>query len=100
MTARRMCRSEFIPLNEEPIQTARIGSDDVLALAADVEEAAAERERDGEAGEDQRRRDDQRLLQVERRVRGVAAGDPGEEPVEPGAVEDRPVGGERVAARS
>ena len=31
------------------------GADDVLALAADVEEAALERERDGEAGQDQRR---------------------------------------------
>ena len=29
-------------------------ADEVLALAADVEQAAAERERDGEAGEDQR----------------------------------------------
>ena len=40
---------------------------DVLALTADVEEPAAEGERDGETGEDQRRRDDQRLLHVERR---------------------------------
>ncbi len=42
-------------------------ADDVLALAADVEQAAAERERDGEAREDERRRQDQRLLQVDGR---------------------------------
>ena len=42
-------------------------ADDVLALAADVEQAAAERERDGEAGQDQRRRQEQRLLEVQRR---------------------------------
>ena len=41
-------------------------ADEVLALAADVEEAAAERERDREPDEDERRRRDQRLLQVER----------------------------------
>ena len=40
--------------------------DEVLALSADVEEAAAEREGDREAGEDQRRRRQQRLAQVER----------------------------------
>ena len=54
------------PSNDEPIQTARIAPDEVLALAADVEEAAAEGERDREPDEDQRRRRDQRLLQVER----------------------------------
>ena len=43
----------------------RDGADDVLALAADVEKAAAERERDGEPGEDQSRRNDQCLLEVE-----------------------------------
>ena len=36
---------------------------DVLALAADVEQAAAERERDGQAGEHQGRRQHQRLLE-------------------------------------
>ena len=35
---------------------------DVLALAADVEHPAAEREGDRETDEDQRGRDDQRLL--------------------------------------
>ena len=38
-----------------------------LPLAADVEEPATERERDGEPDEDQRRRRDERLLEVERR---------------------------------
>ena len=61
------------PANDEPIQTAKHRADDVLALAADVEQAAAERERDREAGEDQRRREDQRLLQVERRERRARA---------------------------
>ena len=42
------------------------GAGEVLALAADVEEAAAEGERDREPDEDQRRRRDQRLLEVER----------------------------------
>ena len=36
----------------------------VLALAADVEHAAAERERDREPGQDERDEGDQRLLQV------------------------------------
>ena len=48
-------------------------ADEVLALPADVEHAAAEREGNGEAGEDQRRRDQQRLLQVERRERALVA---------------------------
>ena len=39
-------------------------ADDVLALTADVEEPAAERERDGEAGEDQCGRQQEGLLQV------------------------------------
>ena len=47
--AKRTWRNGFRPSNEEPIQTARTAPDDVLALPADVEEAAAERERDGEA---------------------------------------------------
>ena len=42
-------------------------ADDVLALAADVEQPAAEREGDGEPGEDERRRQqEQRLLEVRR----------------------------------
>ena len=60
-----------MPSKEEPTQTREDRADDVLALAADVEQAAAERERDREAGEDQRRRLDQRLLQVQRRDRAV-----------------------------
>ena len=42
------------PAHEEPTQTETIAPIDPLALAADVEQAAAEGERDGEAGEDQR----------------------------------------------
>ena len=76
-----------------------VGADEVLALAADVEQAAAERERDRQAGEDQRRRDDQRLLEVEGGDDAVVLADPREEPVQPGAVEDRPVGRDRVLAR-
>ena len=49
-------------------------------------------------GEDQRRREEQRLLEVEGRVLAVRAGHPREEPVEPGAVEDALVDGERVVA--
>ena len=43
-------------------------ADEVLALTADVEQAAAERKRDRQPREDQRRRQDQRLLEVVRRV--------------------------------
>ena len=55
-SARRTCGIGLMPSNDEPIQTATIAPDEVLALAADVEQAAAERERDGEPGEDERRR--------------------------------------------
>ena len=41
-----------------------VGADEVLALPADVEEPAAERERDREAGENQCGRDQERLLEV------------------------------------
>ena len=75
-----------------------VGADEVLALAADVEQAAAERERHRQAGEDQRRRDDQRLLEVEGGDGAVLLADPREEPVQPGALEDRPVGLDRVLA--
>ena len=44
-------------------------ADEVLALAADVEHPAAERERDREPGADERDAGDQRLLQVDRRER-------------------------------
>ena len=75
-----------------------VGADEVLALAADVEEAAAEGEGDRQAGEDQRRRGEQRLLEVQLGDDPVVLADPREEPVEPGAVEDRLVGLDRVAA--
>src|SRR4051812_20801427 len=89
---------------------------DVLALAADVEHPAPEREADPEAGQHERDEVDQGLLQVER-GRGLDVVDvPREpdvrvrerdadlvrahlgEPVQPGALEDRPVGADRVAA--
>ena len=74
-----------------------VEADEVLALAADVEHAAAERERDREPGQDQRRRLQQRLREVVRR--GVdRVGRRVEEPVQAGAVEDVAVGGERVVA--
>ena len=57
-------------------------AEDVLPLAADVEQAAAERERDREPGEDQRRRAQQRLLQVERGDRAVVGARPREQPVQ------------------
>ena len=81
-------------------------ADEVLALTADVEEAAAKRERDREPGEDQRGCRQQRLREVVR-GREVRVGVPPEpdvvvregevdvvvaeveEPVEPGAFEDR-----------
>ena len=72
---------------------------EVLALAADVEQPGAERERDGQAHEDQRRRGDQGLLQVQCRESAVGAGGPREQPVQAGAVEDRLVGRDRVLAR-
>ena len=43
-------------------------ADEVLALSADVEQAAAECERHGEAGQDQRSREDQGLLEVVCRI--------------------------------
>ena len=62
-----MCSSAGMPVERRADPDGRERADEVLALAADVEQAAAERERDREAGEDQRRRMDQRLLQVQRR---------------------------------
>src|SRR4029079_14267179 len=64
--------------------------------AADVEEPRAERERHREPREDQRRRDDQRLLEIRRREIAVRAGRPREEPLEPGSLPDRLVDGDRV----
>ena len=102
------------PRRADPDRDDRAG--DVLALAADVEEAAAERERDGEPRADQRRRQDQRLRQVVRRE-AVRVGVPPEEdlvvrerdvdvvvaeleePVQAGAVPDRLVRAQRVVAR-
>ena len=55
--ASRMCAPVAMLTHDEPIQIATYSADEVLALAADVEHAAAERERDREPGEDQRRRD-------------------------------------------
>ena len=76
-----------------PTQFATIEPDEVLALAADVEQAAAERERDGEPGEDQRRRLQQRLGEVVRvEVDRVRVPGDVEEPVEARAVPDAAVG--------
>ena len=89
---------------------------DVLALAADVEQAAAERERDGQAGEHQGRRQQQRLLERVGVTRLEAVGVPREpdlrvrarhddvvaprveEPAQAAPVEDRLVRRERVVA--
>ena len=72
-----------------------VETDEVLTLAADVEHAAAERERDGEPGEDERRRLEQCLTEVVRRC-AHGARRRMEDPVEPGAVEDVAVGEQRV----
>ena len=69
---------------DEPTHTARDRADDVLAVAADVEQAGPEREGHREAGEDQRRGDDQRLLEV--RGRDVRSA-----PVVHGKIHWRPV---------
>ena len=97
--ANMMWSTAGIPANEEPIQTATIAPDGVLALAADVEHAGAERERDREADEEQRCGLDQRLLEVARRGRALGSADPREQPVEAGAVEDRLIRRERIVAR-
>src|SRR5919108_406655 len=73
-------------------------ADDVLALPADVEEAAAEGEGHREPGQDERHRQDERLLQVQRRAEPLGPVHPWEEPVQPRAVEDLLVGPERVLA--
>ena len=99
IAARTTWTSGFKPSNDEPIHTAKIAPDDVLTLATDVEETAPEGERDGKTREDERRRDDQRLLHVERGGLSLCSLNPGEEPVEAGALEDRAIGRERVLAR-
>ncbi len=113
--ASRTCGTCAMSTKREPTKTAVIAPDDVLALSADVEEAAAEREGDREPGEDQRRRRQQRLREVVRRgvVRVRVPPEPDvsvrerdvdvvvaevEEPVQTGALEDRLVGRERVVA--
>ncbi len=68
-TARSTCRNGFMPLNVGADPDGEDRAHQVLALAADVEHAAAEGERDREPREDQRCREDQRLLEVERRER-------------------------------
>ena len=97
-TASRMCagRRHVDERDADPVR--EIEADQVLAVAADVEHAAAEGEGDGEAGQDQRRRLQQRLAEVV----GGRVGDVGvrrvREPVQAGAVEDVPVGLDRVVA--
>ena len=79
------------------------GSDPELARAADVEEPAAEREGDGEAGEHERReqheRRDEVVLGQERVDAERIAGDQVERPVEAGADDEILVDVERVRAR-
>ena len=81
------------------------GANDVLPLSADVEEAAAKGERDGETGEDEDREINQRRLEVRRihaeLVAWITDGTgrvPREQPVEPRTVEDRLVRREGVLA--
>ena len=97
-SATTMCSQPGSESSDDADVDPGVGADEVLAVAADVEQAGAEREGDREAGEDQRRGDDQRLLQVERGERAVVARDPRQQPVQPGALEDRPVGVDRVGA--
>ena len=67
-------------------------ADEVLAVAADVEQATAEREGDGEAGQDQRRRLQQRLAEVVRGGLAISVSQGCARPVQAGAVDDVPVG--------
>ncbi len=96
--ARRMCSGRGSPSKLDPDVQRRDEPDPVLALAADVEEPAAEGEGDREAREDERGHQDERLLEVVGGVRSRLAGHPREEPVQAGSGEDRLVGGDRVAA--
>ena len=96
--ARTMWAGPARPAHDEPTQTDDDRAHGPLALAADVEQAAAEGEGHGQAGQDQRGGEQQRLLEVEGRVRALVAAHPGEEPVEAGPVEDRLVGAQRVVA--
>src|SRR5829696_3272391 len=68
----------------------------VLALPADVEEAAAESEGNGDPREDERCHEDERLLEVVCGVLTSFAGHPREEPVEARALEDGLVGAHGV----
>ena len=86
------------PLEVRPDEQGEDEPDPVLALAADVEEAAPEREGDGERGEDQRGRGPEGLLQVARRRPRVLTGQPLVGEVEAGSLEDRPVRRDRVVA--
>ena len=86
------------PLEVRPDVEGREEADPVLALPADVEEAAAEGERDRDSGQDERRHQDERLLEVVRGVLARLARHPREEPVQAGALEDRLVGRDRVRA--
>src|SRR6185312_7150175 len=81
-----------------PDDDRRDDPDHVLALAADVEHPALEGQRDRQRRQHERRRQDQRLLQVERSEVLVLGRRPGQEVVQAGAVEDRLVGLERVVA--
>ena len=83
-------------------QHCEVGADPVLALTADVEEAAAEGEADGEPGQDERRRVGERVRQVDLGDDRVdvhrVAGQVLERPVEPCADRELLVDRERVRA--
>src|SRR5215207_6573268 len=74
-------------------------SDPVLALSTDVEEPAAERKGDANCRQDKWRHQDQRLLMVVGSGFSSLTHDPGKEPVEARAFEERLVGAERVVPR-
>ena len=88
-------RAHRCELVADPVRD--VEADEVLALAADVEHPAAEGEGDGEPGQDQGRRLQERLREV---VRGCVdeVGRRVEEPVQAGAVEDVAVREQRVVA--
>jgi hypothetical protein len=73
--------------------------DPVLALTADVEQAATKREGDGDSGQHERRHEDERLLEIVGRGLARLPGDPGEEPVQPGPLEDGAIRRHRVVPR-
>jgi hypothetical protein len=85
-------------VQRRPDPDRRDRADDVLALAADVEEPAPEGKSNGQPREHEHRELDQCLLEVARSQAGIRARVPRKKPVQAGPVEDRPVRGQRVLA--